>query len=296
MVGAPDALAYHAVEEYSLPQAIRLNWQVAAPRLRVPQATRSCATASRRGVLAQVARRARARARRPRRSRAARRWPSPCGPVRAAGAQPARSAPALARRERGGAARPGGRRPGRAPDDGPAAASATGCHSVRPALLNFAYWPEVRRGNERLVHDLAVELARRGGEPAIVTSHPGPSERTVEEGVTVIRRCRPPERPSAAPHPAEPDPRPALPRGLRRGDFDLAHAFFPTDALAAMRWSAATGRPAVFTITGVMRRETSRTCASASRSSSGAPAPDAVVTISAAAAMRSGAGWRSSRG
>jgi glycosyltransferase involved in cell wall biosynthesis len=156
---------------------------------------------------------------------------------------------------------------------------------VRPALLNFAYWPEVRRGNERLVHDLAVELARRGGEPAIVTSHPGPSERAVEEGVTVIRRRRPPDAPFRLRR-MQPNLThvPLSLAELRRGGFDLAHAFFPTDAIASTRWGAATGRPAVFTITGVMGRENvanvrfrKRILETATRRS------DAVVTISQAA-------------
>jgi glycosyltransferase involved in cell wall biosynthesis len=127
---------------------------------------------------------------------------------------------------------------------------------LRPALLNFAYWPEVRRGNERLVHDLAVELARRGSEPAIVTSHPGSGERSVEEGVEVIRNRRPPDAPLRLrrfqPHLTHV---PLSYRELQRGRFDLAHAFFPTDALAATRWGAAAGRPSVFTLTGIMGRE-----------------------------------------
>jgi glycosyltransferase involved in cell wall biosynthesis len=41
---------------------------------------------------------------------------------------------------------------------------------------------------------------------------------------------------------------------LRRGSDDIAHAFFPTDALAAVRWSRATGRPAVFSYMGIPQR------------------------------------------
>ncbi len=157
--------------------------------------------------------------------------------------------------------------------------------ALRPALLNFAYWPEVRRGNERLVHDLATELARRGGSPAIVTSHPGRTERSVEGGVHVIRRWRPPEAPLRLrrfqPNLAHV---PFTYRELVRGDFDLAHAFFPTDALAATRWRAATGRPALFTITGVMGRENVSNLRLRKRLLETAVAgSDAVVTISRAA-------------
>jgi glycosyltransferase involved in cell wall biosynthesis len=157
--------------------------------------------------------------------------------------------------------------------------------ALRPALLNFAYWPEVRRGNERLVHDLATELARRGGTPAIVTSHPGRTERSVEEGVDVIRRWRPPDAPLRLRR-FQPNLThiPFTYRELVRGDFDLAHAFFPTDALAATRWRAATGRPAVFTITGVMGRENVANLRLRKRLLENALAgSDAVVTISRAA-------------
>ncbi len=41
---------------------------------------------------------------------------------------------------------------------------------------------------------------------------------------------------------------------LVRGSDDVAHAFFPTDALAAAHWSARTGRPSVFTYVGIPDR------------------------------------------
>ena len=74
-------------------------------------------------------------------------------------------------------------------------------------------------------------------------------------------------------------------RELQRGGFDVAHAFFPTDALAAVRWGAATGRPSVFTITGIIGRENVvQPPRAASASWRLRPAgSDAVVTISRAA-------------
>ena len=158
-------------------------------------------------------------------------------------------------------------------------------NQLRAALLNFGYWPEVRRGNERLVHDLATELARRGGEPAIITSHPGPTERTVEDGVRVIRRRRLPDTPLRLrkfhPHLSHV---PGSYRELRQGGFDLAHAFFPTDALAATRWADASGRPSLFTITGTMGRENVANVRLRKRILEQVTARcDAVVTISRAA-------------
>lgn len=43
---------------------------------------------------------------------------------------------------------------------------------------------------------------------------------------------------------------------LARGGFDVAHAFCAEDATAAVAWSRATLRPAVFTVTGSLERGT----------------------------------------
>jgi phosphatidylinositol alpha-mannosyltransferase len=119
------------------------------------------------------------------------------------------------------------------------------------ALLNPAFWPEVRRGSERVIDGLARGLVARGHHPRLITSHPGARE-TTTDGFPVIRNRRLAERPlrllglhEYAGHV------PAGYRTLRRGDDDLAHAFYLTDALAAVRWSRRTGRPAVYSPMGV---------------------------------------------
>jgi glycosyltransferase involved in cell wall biosynthesis len=127
--------------------------------------------------------------------------------------------------------------------------------SLGVALLHFAYWPEVRRGTERLVHDLGRDLSELGHRPRIVTSHAGSSTYTVEEGVPVIRNRRPPE--TVLRHRGFQDHVAHLPfsyRSLRRGDDDVAHAFYPTDALAALRWRRRTGRPVVTSLLGIPER------------------------------------------
>ena len=126
---------------------------------------------------------------------------------------------------------------------------------LRIALLHHSYWPEVRRGTERFIRDLADGLIERGHRPTLITSHPGAPSRTVEDGLEVVRNWRPPEgrlrRRGWQPHLSH---LPFSALSLRRGDFDLAHALYPTDALVAVRWSARTGRPAVVSFMGLPDR------------------------------------------
>ena len=64
---------------------------------------------------------------------------------------------------------------------------------MRVALLHPTYWPEVRRGAERLVHDLAGWLTREGHDVTILTTHRAGTTTTEEEGVRVVRMWRPPD-------------------------------------------------------------------------------------------------------
>ena len=126
---------------------------------------------------------------------------------------------------------------------------------LRIAFLTPSYWPEVRRGTERFVHDLAVGLLQRGHRPRVITSHPAAPRRGVEEGLPIVRHWRPPA--------ARLDRRlferhlthvPFSYASLRLGRDDLAHALYPTDALAAARWSERTGRPAILSFMGIPER------------------------------------------
>lgn len=127
--------------------------------------------------------------------------------------------------------------------------SAAGLHVD---LLSPSYWPEVRRGSERFVHELATGLLARGHRPRLITSHPGRPSTTVEDGVAVVRLWRPPtgwlERRGFEHHLAH---WPFSEAMLRRGEADVAHAVFATDGLAAARWSRATGRPSVLSFMGI---------------------------------------------
>ena len=118
---------------------------------------------------------------------------------------------------------------------------------LRLALAHPTYWPEVRRGAERLMHDLAVGLPH---EVTIVTS--GVPGVTVEDGVRVIRLWHPPdgrvERRMFEPHLAL---LPLTYLTLRRGRYDLIQALQPGDAVAGIR----TGTPTIFSHMGIPHRQ-----------------------------------------
>jgi glycosyltransferase involved in cell wall biosynthesis len=126
---------------------------------------------------------------------------------------------------------------------------------VRIALLVPTYWPEVRRGSERLVHDLAVALVDRGHEVAILTSHRARPARAVEDRVEVSRAWRPPELPPLSWYEHHVSNLPGIVWRLLRGGYDLAHASFTADAWAATRARALGGPPVVFSFHGIPTRE-----------------------------------------
>lgn len=128
--------------------------------------------------------------------------------------------------------------------------------SLRVGLLNFGFWPEIQRGSERIVHDLATDLVLLGHRPELITSHPRPTTRSTEDGVTIIRHWRPPEAPLRLRRFHEHLTHlPFSYLSLRRGDYDVADAFHPSDAVASTEWARRTGRPAVLSFTGIPQRE-----------------------------------------
>jgi len=123
------------------------------------------------------------------------------------------------------------------------------------ALLSPCFWPEERRGSERFVRELADGLLDRGHRPRLITSHPGRPSRTVEDGLPILRLPRPPQgrllRRQYEPYLTHV---PLSYGALRAGSFDVAHAVYPADALAAARWKRHTGRPAVLSYMGIPDR------------------------------------------
>lgn len=123
---------------------------------------------------------------------------------------------------------------------------------LRVALLNPVYWPEVRRGSERFARDLSTGLLRRGHRPRLITSHPGPPTRTIEDGLPILRNWRPPD--GALRRRGFEDyitQAPLSYLALLTGSDQVAQALYVTDALAASRWTRKTGRPSILAYMGV---------------------------------------------
>ena len=126
---------------------------------------------------------------------------------------------------------------------------------MRVALLHPTYWPEVRRGSERLAHDLGAALVRRGHNVTLLTSHGSATAGAVEDGMRVIRDRRPPKLPGAHLYEDHLGTAPAAIWRLLRGEFDLAHALFPLSGWAASRARRLGGPPYVLSVHGILSRE-----------------------------------------
>jgi glycosyltransferase involved in cell wall biosynthesis len=118
---------------------------------------------------------------------------------------------------------------------------------LRIALVHPHCWPEVRRGGERYLVDLAWYLKGAGHEVHVLTGTDGPSRDSVEDGI-VYRRCHHP-RPAAFERRGlsrdDTFGATVLPRLLRRR-YDVVHALTPTAAIAARL----AGQRTVFTVIG----------------------------------------------
>jgi glycosyltransferase involved in cell wall biosynthesis len=122
--------------------------------------------------------------------------------------------------------------------------------------LNPCYWPEVRRGSERFARELADGLLARGHSPRLITSVRGRPSRKVEDGLEVVRVWRPPDgRLRRRVYEDHLTHVPFSYAALRAGDDEIAHALYPTDGLAAVRWGERTGRPVVFSHMGIPHRQ-----------------------------------------
>src|SRR3954454_9431355 len=123
---------------------------------------------------------------------------------------------------------------------------------MRVDLLTPCFWPEVRRGTERFVHDLAEGLIADGHAPRIVTSHRGKPAEGSEDGIPIMRVPRlPDDRLDRRKFEGHLTHLPFSFVALRRGDAEVANAFTVGDGAVAARWSQRSGRPAVLSYMGV---------------------------------------------
>lgn len=119
---------------------------------------------------------------------------------------------------------------------------------MRVALVHPYPWPEVRRGAERYLDDLAWYLAGRGHQVTVVTgTHERPCVQTRSEGLSVHYRSHVRFRGAERLRLTEVETfgLAALPVLLRRRA-DVVHAFTPSGALAGR----GAGRPTVYTVLG----------------------------------------------
>ena len=125
---------------------------------------------------------------------------------------------------------------------------------MRIALLQPSYWPEVERGTERIVHDIGAGLAARGHDVTLITSHPAATTRSLEDGIEVIRTRRPIRPAPLAWYEDHIESVPAMLWHLLRGQFDVANAFVPAYAWAALNARRLGGPPTVFSFHGIPER------------------------------------------
>jgi phosphatidylinositol alpha-mannosyltransferase len=119
--------------------------------------------------------------------------------------------------------------------------------TLRIGLVSAYAWPEVTRGGERYLHDLAWYLVRQGHQVDVITGTEGPSRVDEFDGATFRRHHhRLPERLARrGTTTSDTFGLVAFPE-LARRRYDVVHALAPTGAVAARL----TGHRVVFTVMG----------------------------------------------
>ena len=126
---------------------------------------------------------------------------------------------------------------------------------MRIALLHPTYWPEVRRGSERLAHDLAAALARRDHDVTVLTTHDAPRAVEGVDGFEVVRARRLPQLPGMHWYDEYAGAIPATVTGILRGGYEIVHALYPVDGWSARLAQNLGGPPYALSIHGVVNRE-----------------------------------------
>jgi hypothetical protein len=120
---------------------------------------------------------------------------------------------------------------------------------LRIALLDHAYpSPAVR--------ELATALASAGHEPAVLTCHRIGTPSSADGQLAIVDVSRLPEAPLRWRGFERPLTQlPLAVRELATGGYDVAHAFSPTDAMAALGWRRLRHGPVVFTLAEMLERD-----------------------------------------
>lgn len=127
---------------------------------------------------------------------------------------------------------------------------------LRIALLLHTCASPPDSAESQQVRELASALRDAGHRPHVLSSHRRWAQRTVEDGVPVLRTMRPPDALLRVRGLA--GPLTQVPLGvaaLTGPSFHLAHAFSAPDALTALTWRRLTGGPALFTCIDVLERK-----------------------------------------
>jgi phosphatidylinositol alpha-mannosyltransferase len=105
-----------------------------------------------------------------------------------------------------------------------------------------------------VIAELGAALATRGHEVTLLTTHRARGATSEEGGIRVERAWRPPPLRPLRFYEHYVETVPTTLARLRRGGFDVVHAFFPTDAYAASLLRGRGGPPFVFSIHGIPTR------------------------------------------
>jgi len=117
---------------------------------------------------------------------------------------------------------------------------------MRLALTHAYSWPDVRRGGERILHELSTALAHRGHAVTVFSTGSSPG-RTREDGVVTIRFGA---RYEAGEYEHERHFASRLMRALAARRFDCVHSLGPHDAVASIRIARLTRHRTVYTNLG----------------------------------------------
>jgi glycosyltransferase involved in cell wall biosynthesis len=123
---------------------------------------------------------------------------------------------------------------------------------VRLLFTNPYFWPYVRRGSERAIHDLSVVMAQRGHEVRVVTRHPGRGVHVRrDDGFEVEYRPTSPTLNRLLRRDYLESFSLTAARAVIRHPADVYHAFYPSDSYGLYLGTRLRKRPFIFSWHGI---------------------------------------------